>query len=295
MEKKNTPKGIVFLVTAAVVWGFAFVAQRLGADHVGAFTFNGARFLLGTLSLIPVILLFEKNEHDDAKMKTTLISGAVAGVLLCTASFLQQVGIELTDSAGKSGFITGLYMILVPIIGIFVGQKTNVRSWIGAVLGVAGLGLICLDGGALTITAGDAVLILCAVVYAVHILVIDHFGDNIYSLRFSMTQFAVCTVLNWILALFTEEISFAAITSAAIPIAYCGFMSVGVAYTCQVLGQKYSEPTSASIILSTESVFAAIGGALILHERMAPLAYVGCALILTGIVLTQIKFKEKTA
>jgi drug/metabolite transporter (DMT)-like permease len=127
--------------------------------------------------------------------------------------------------------------------------------------------------------------------------VIDHFGDNIYSLRFSMTQFAVCTVLNWILALFTEDISFAAITLAAIPIAYCGFMSVGVAYTCQVLGQKYSEPTSASIILSTESVFAAIGGALILdeHERMDAVAYVGCALILMGIVLTQIKFKEKTA
>ena len=294
MEKKNTPKGIVFLVTAAVVWGFAFVAQRLGADHVGAFTFNGARFLLGTLSLIPVILLFEKNEQDDKKMKITLRGGAIAGVLLCTASFLQQVGIDLTDSAGKSGFITGLYMILVPIVGMFIGKKTNVQSWIGAVLGVTGLGLICLDGGALTIRTGDAVLILSALVYAVHIMVIDHFGENIYSLRFSMTQFAVCTVLNWILALFTEDISFAAISMAAIPIAYCGCMSVGVAYTCQVLGQKYSEPTSASIILSTESVFAAIGGAILLHERMAPLAYLGCVLILAGIVLSQLKFKEKT-
>ncbi|MBO5126788.1 MAG: DMT family transporter, partial [Clostridia bacterium] len=149
MQKKNMTKGIIFLVTAAVVWGFAFVAQRLGSDHVGAFTFNGARFLLGTLSLIPVILLFEKDEHDRQKMKTTLKSGAVAGVLLCTASFLQQVGIDLTDSAGKSGFITGLYMILVPIIGIFIGKKTNILSWIGAVFGVVGLGLICLDGGAL--------------------------------------------------------------------------------------------------------------------------------------------------
>jgi len=295
MQKKNTTKGIIFLVTAAVVWGFAFVAQRLGSDHVGAFTFNGARFLLGTLSLIPVILLFEKNEHDRQKMKTTLKSGAVAGVLLCTASFLQQVGIDLTDSAGKSGFITGLYMILVPIIGIFIGKKTNILSWIGAVFGVVGLGLICLDGGALTITAGDAVLMLSAIVFAIHIMVIDHFGDNIYSLRFSMTQFAVCTVINWILALFTEDISFATILSAGIPIAYCGFMSVGVAYTCQVIGLKYSDPTSGSIILSTESVFAAIGGAIILHERMAPLAYLGCVLILAGIILTQLKFKEKTA
>ena len=294
MQKKNSTKGIIFLVTAAVVWGFAFVAQRLGADHVGAFTFNGARFLLGTLSLIPVILIFEKNEHDDIKMKTTLKSGAAAGVLLCAASFLQQVGVELTDSAGKSGFITGLYMILVPILGIFLRKKTGLTTWLGAVCGVVGLALICLDGGALTITSGDIVLLLSALVFAVHILVIDHFGDNIYSLRFSMTQFAVCTALNWILALFTEDISFAAITSAAIPIAYCGFMSVGVAYTCQVIGLKYSDPTSGSIILSTESVFAAIGGAIILHERMAPLAYLGCALIFAGILLSQMKFKEKT-
>ncbi|MBP3292915.1 MAG: DMT family transporter [Clostridia bacterium] len=292
MQKKNTTKGIIFLVTAAVVWGFAFVAQRLGSDHVGAFTFNGARFLLGTLSLIPVILLFEKNEHDAQKMKTTLFCGGIAGILLFAASSLQQIGIDLTDSAGKSGFITGLYMILVPIIGIFIGKKTNIQSWIGAVFGVVGLGLICLDGGALTITAGDAVLMLSAIVFAIHIIVIDHFGDNIYSLRFSMTQFAVCTVINWILALFTEDISFATILSAGIPIAYCGFMSVGVAYTCQVIGLKYSDPTSGSIILSTESVFAAIGGAIILHERMAPLAYLGCVLILAGIILTQLKFKE---
>ena len=203
-----------------------------------------------------------------------------------------KYGIELTDSAGKSGFITGLYMILVPIIGIFIGKKTNILSWIGAVFGVVGLGLICLDGGALTITAGDAVLMLSAIVFAIHIMVIDHFGDNIYSLRFSMTQFAVCTVINWILALFTEDISSAAILSAGIPIAYCGFMSVGVAYTCQVIGLKYSDPTSGSIILSTESVFAAIGGAIILHERMAPLAYLGCALIFAGIILAPLKFKE---
>ncbi len=291
--KRNTPKGIVFLVTAAVVWGFAFVAQRLGADYVGAFTFNGARFLLGTLSLIPVILLFERKANDPERKKLTLKAGLVAGVLLCTASFLQQLGVEMTDSAGKSGFITGLYMILVPFLGIFVGQKTNIQSWIGAGLGVLGLGLICLDGGVLTFTFGDILLILCAVVFAVHILWIDRFGDRIYSLRFSMTQFAVCTVLNWILAIFTEDITLTSLTSAAIPIAYCGFLSVGVAYTCQVLGQKYSEPTSASIILSTESVFAAIGGAILLQERMAPLAYVGCASIFAGIVLTQVKFRGK--
>lgn len=289
MNQKNSPKGIVFLVTAAVVWGFAFVAQRLGSDHVGAFTFNGSRFLLGTLSLIPVILLFEKNEHNPVKMKTTLTSGAAAGILLFAASSMQQIGIDLTDSAGKAGFITGLYMILVPVIGVFLGRKTGILSWIGAVCGVAGLYLICFTGGALTFTAGDAVLIGCAVLFAFHIMLIDRFGDRIYSLRFSMIQFGVCTLLNVIAALLFEEISFTAIASAAVPIAYCGFMSTGVAYTCQVLGQKYSEPTSASIILSTESVFAAVGGAVILHERMSPAAYLGCALIFAGIILSQLK------
>ncbi|MGN1346298.1 MAG: DMT family transporter [Eubacteriales bacterium] len=291
MERKNTSKGILFLITAAVVWGFAFVAQRLGADHVGAFTFNGARFLLGTLSLLPVILLFEKGANDAGRRKVTLRAGLAAGCLLFLASFLQQVGIEWTDSAGKSGFITGLYMILVPLFGIFLGKRTNLQSWIGAALGVLGLYLICMDGGALTFTKGDAVLVGCAVIFALHILVIDHYSAEIYSLRFAMLQFAVCTLLNWVCALLFEDISLTGLSEAALPILYCGIMSVGVAYTCQILGQKYSEPAAASILLSTESVFSAIGGALILHERMAPLAYVGCASIFAGILLTQIKLE----
>lgn len=287
-SKKNTPKGVIFLITAAVIWGFAFVAQRVGSDHVGACTFNGIRFFLGALSLIPVIMIFEKGATDTTRKKSTLKAGIIAGLLLGTATPLQQLGIELTSSAGKSGFITGLYMILVPIIGIFVGKKTGILSWVGAVCGVVGLGLICFDGSSLTFTKGDIVLIISAFIFALHIMVIDKFGDGVYSLRFSMTQFAVSSVLNIILALILEDISFTAIGAAALPLAYCGFLSSGVAYTCQVLGQKYSEPTSASILLSTESVFAAIGGALILHERMAPLAYVGCALILVGILLSQI-------
>lgn len=287
-SKKNTPKGVIFLITAAVIWGFAFVAQRVGSDHVGACTFNGIRFFLGALSLIPVIMIFEKGATDTTRKKSTLKAGIIAGLLLGTATPLQQLGIELTSSAGKSGFITGLYMILVPMIGIFVGKKTGILSWIGAVCGVVGLGLICFDGSSLTFTKGDIVLIISAFIFALHIMVIDKFGDGVYSLRFSMTQFAVSSVLNILLALILEDISFTAIGAAALPIAYCGFLSSGVAYTCQVIGQKYSEPTSASILLSTESVFAAIGGALILHERMAPLAYVGCAFILVGILLSQI-------
>ena len=295
MQKKNSPKGIIFLITAAVVWGFAFVAQNIGADSVPAFFFNGARFILGAVSLIPVIMIFERGAKDRTMLKTTLLSGLFAGVLLCTASYLQQVGIALTDTSGKAGFITGLYMIIVPIIGLFMKKKTGVLTWVGAVFGVAGLFLVCMSGGKLTFTKGDIFLVACAVVYAFHIIWIDRFGDRVYSLRFSMTQFAAAAVLNFIGSAIFETVTFAGFQAAFLPILYCGIMSTGVAYTCQVLGQKYSEPTSASIILSTESVFAAIGGALILHERMAPLAYVGCALILMGIVLTQIKFKEKTA
>lgn len=293
MQKQNSPKGIIFLITAAVVWGFAFVAQNIGADSVPASFFNGARFMLGAVSLIPVILIFERGAKEKKRLKSTLTIGCVAGVLLCSASYLQQIGIELTDTSGKAGFITGLYMILVPIFGLFLKQKTGVQTWIGAFCGVAGLFLVCMSGGRLTFTKGDLFLIGCAVVYALHIIVIDRFGNDVYSLRFSMTQFAVAAVINFIGSAIFETVSSGGVREALLPILYCGIMSTGVAYTCQVLGQKYSEPTSASIILSTESVFSAIGGALILHERMAPQAYVGCVLIFAGILLSQIKLGKK--
>lgn len=289
MEKKNTVRGLIFCVIAAVVWGFAFVAQSIGAEFIGPFLLNGSRFTLGALSLIPVFLIFEKGATDKGKLKKSLIYGCIAGALLFTASFMQQIGIEMT-SAGKSGFITSLYMILVPIIGIFIGKKTNIRVWIGAVLGVIGLYLICCGSGKLTFTKGDILLIGCAVFFALHILVIDKAGEDVYTLRFTAIQFAVCAIINWIFTLILEDISLSGMIAAAIPIAYCGFMSVGVAYTCQVLGLKYSDPTSASLIFATESLFSAIGGAIILHERMTGIAYVGCALIFCGIILTQIDF-----
>jgi len=294
MNKPNSIKGVIFCLTAAVVWGFAFAAQALGADYLEPFTFNGARFFLGAAALIPVILIFEKSEHNPEKTKKTVTVGICAGCALFVASWLQQLGIQLTDSAGKAGFITGLYMIIVPIIGLFLGQKTGLQSWIGATLGVAGLFFICFDiSSGLTATGGDLLLVACAVVFALHILIIDRFGANVYSLRFSMIQFFAAAVLNTAAALIFEEIVLSNIVLAGIPILYCGIMSTGVAYTCQTLGQKYSEPTAASILLSTESVFSAIGGALILHERMQPLAYLGCALIFCGILLSQIRFTKK--
>ena len=293
MKTKNSVKGIVFLLTAAVVWGFAFVAQRVGGN-VPAFTFNASRYVLGTLSLIPVIALFEGKARDRDKLIRTLKTGTLAGAFIWIASYLQQMGVVMTDYVGKCGFITGLYMILVPIFGLFLGRKTNLWTWIGAVLGVVGLFFICMSGGALTFTVGDILLILCAVFFAGQILVIDRYIDGVYPFRFSMIQFAVCAILNILGAVLTERARFSvsALTDAAIPILYCGILSVGVAYTCQVLGQRYSEPVSASILLSTESVFSAVGGALILHERMAWTAYLGCALIFAGILLSQKKSWE---
>ena len=293
MKKQNSLKGIIFLVTAAVVWGFAFVAQRMGADSMPAFYFNFSRYLLGTLSLIPLILIFERRATDRGMIKSSVLVGLVAGIVLALASYLQQIGIEMTDSAGKSGFITGLYMVLVPIFGIFLKKKTTVQTWIGAVLGIGGLFLICMNGTRLTFTRGDIVLVVSAVFFAMHILIIDHFGQKMYSLRFAMTQFAVCTAFNFVGMLIFEEPTLPQLEAAIIPVLYCGLMSVGVAYTCQVLGQKYSEPTSASIILSTEAVFSAIGGALILHEKMSLPAYFGCVLIFGGIMLSQVRIGRR--
>ncbi|MBR5252715.1 MAG: DMT family transporter [Clostridia bacterium] len=293
MTKQNKAKGLIFLATAAVVWGFAFVAQRLGADSMPAFYFNFSRYLLGTLSLIPLILIFERNATDHTMIKNSVVVGIVAGIVLALASYFQQIGIEMTDSAGKSGFITGLYMVLVPIFGIFLKKKTTGQTWIGAVLGVGGLFLICMDGGQFTFTLGDLVLLVSAMFFATHILIIDTFGQKMYSLRFAMTQFAACTMFNFVGMLIFDEPTLPQLQAALIPVLYCGLMSVGVAYTCQVLGQKYSEPTSASIILSTEAVFSAIGGAIILNEKMSAPAYIGCVLIFGGILLSQVKFKRK--
>lgn len=305
MERKTNAKGIIFLVITAVVWGFAFVAQSVGSDHVNTLTFNAIRFALGAVSLIPVILLFEKGANDPKIRKTTMIAGLLCGVVLFSASTLQQYGIELynkagfSDASGRAGFLTALYMVIVPLIGLFFKKRPSAETWCGVVLAVGGLFLISFSGG-FAVSFEDLVVIGCALLFAVHIVVIDRFGDNMYSLRFAMTQFVVCALLSAAFAGIgiasgtMEANTFADIRAALVPILYGGFMSVGVAYTCQILGQKNAEPTFASIILSTESMFSAIGGALILHERMTLRGYIGCALIFAGIILTQVKILKRT-
>lgn len=275
----------------AIIWGFAFVAQRVGADYVGSFTFNGIRFLLGALSLIPVIMLFEKEKFNKEKFLKTLFTGLIAGVVLFTAASLQQFGVEITGSAGKAGFLTGLYTVLVPLMRFAMGKRISILSFIGAAFALCGLFLLCMTGDRLTFGTGDIVLIIGSVFWAVHILIVDKYVNSVSPLKFSMTQFFVCGILSIIFALFTEDIQLSSIKSAAVPILYGGIMSVGVAYTCQILGQKDADPTFAAIVFSTESVFSAIGGAIILHEVMSGRGYIGCIFIFVGIVLSQLDLK----
>lgn len=299
MKKQST--SLLLLLLTAIIWGFAFVAQLVGGDSVGAFTFNGVRFLLGAVSLLPVMLIFEKDCRDKAVMKTSLLAGVLAGSVLFIASSLQQFGIILTGSAGKSGFITGLYTVIVPIIVIFFGRKTPVNTWIGAALAVIGLYFVSFSDGFGSVNVGDAVLLIGAVMWAVHILVIDIFGNRVYSLHFALTQFFVCGILCLICALIFEDISFGAVYRARIPILYTGIMSSGIAYTCQILGQKNANPTAAAIVLSTESVFSAIGEFLILglimksdsYQPMTAKKYLGCAIIFCSIIISQMKFKSR--
>ena len=285
--------GLLFLT--AMIWGFAFVAQRVGADFVGAFTFNGVRFTLGAISLIPVIMIFEKKDDKEdfhkKRQKHSIIIGLIAGVVLFVASWLQQLGVEVTGSAGKAGFITGLYTVLVPIFGIFLRRKTNVNIWIGTLFAVFGMFLLCINEK-WKIESGDMILLCGSVFWALHILVIDRFVSSVYSLRFACTQFVVCAVLSLVLAFAMETVTLEGIKAAAVPILYGGVMSVGVAYTCQIIGQKNADPTHASIILSTESMFSAIGGAIILNEVMTGRGYLGCVCIFAGIIVSQLSPKK---
>ncbi len=295
MKNLKKFKSLMLLVITAIIWGLAFVAQQVGAEYVGTFTFNGIRFILGAISLIPVILIFERENMNKAQLKKIGLASLIGGTVLFIASALQQYGLVLGTPAGKAGFITGLYTVIVPIMALVVlHRKTNVFIWIGAVFSVCGLLLLNLDENfTLSFGGGEVSLFLGAIVWAVHILVIDKFVVEVSPLKFSMGQFIVCGVESMICALIFEDISLGGIQMALVPILYGGFMSVGIAYTCQALGQRDSDPTAAAIVLSMESVFSVIGGILILNAYMEIQGYIGCLLIFVGIVLAQIKFQNK--
>lgn len=282
------------LFLTAIIWGFAFVAQVEGVQYIGSFTLNGLRYPLGVISLLPVMLVFERGRTDSKQRKRTLCASLAAGTVLFLASTMQQLGIEHTGSAGVSGFITGLYTVLVPIACyIFFKQKTGINVWIGALCAVAGLAMLCYKPGeGLSFGLGELLLLIGSLFWTAHIVVIDKMGKDIRPLHFSLGQFAVCSVWS-VLAMFafeTPEIS--GIISAAPAILYCGVLSVGAAYTLQVLGQRRADPTFAAIVLSTESVFSAIGGVIFGIDKISVIGYIGCVLIFAGIVFSQVTFKK---
>lgn len=291
MNKKLRSSFILLLT--AFIWGIAFVAQRVGADYMGTLTFNGIRFILGALSLIPVIAIFERKKVISIEERKLLIKYAVlAGLVLFAASTLQQQGIMISGSAGKASFITGLYTVFVPVCGLFVHKRVSVSTWFGVVFAVIGLYFVSV-GGSDGLGIGDVLVLIGTFFWTAHIIIIERATKRVSALRFAMGQFLFCGVLSMLFACIFETITFSAIRQGIIPILYGGFMSVGVAYTCQIIGQKDSDPTAAAIILSTESVFGAIGGALLLNERMSIRGYIGCVLIFAGIVLAQLTFPMK--
>lgn len=286
-------KSTFIMLTAAIIWGFAFVAQvTVDNNVIGNFTFNGVRFLIGALSLVPVVLIFEREKQSREKWKRTIFAAALAGTALFTASALQQYGISLNHNAGKSGFITALYTVLVPIFGWVIWKnKIGLKTWLAALLAVAGLFLLSAGEGFDTVETGDIIVLISAFFWTTHILVINKTVTDINPITFSSIQFAVCGMLNMIFALFIDTITWNGIVLTAFPILFTGLMSTGVAYTCQVIGQRDADPNYAAIVLSTECVFSAVGGAIFLGESFTLRGYLGCVLIFAGIVISQLKSK----
>ena len=273
----STAKTNLLLVLTAAIWGFAFAAQREGAQYVGAFSFNAARFALGGLSLLPVIAILRARTTTPFRARhpwwVTPAWGGAAGLVLFTASTLQQFGIE-TTTAGKASFITGLYIVLVPILGIVLGHRTDARTWAGVVLAVAGLWLLSFVPG-FSLVAGDGLVLIGAFFWAIHILVIDRANLDVDSLHLAAIQFGTCAGLSAIAAAATETAPFAGLGDAVVPVLYAGLLSVGVAYTLQVVAQQWAKPAHAALILSLETVFGAVGGALVLGETMTARGHPG--------------------
>ena len=285
----STAKTNLLLVLTAAIWGFAFAAQREGAQYVGAFSFNAARFSLGALSLLPVMAVLRSRTTTPFRTpspRLTLAWGAAAGLVLFSASTLQQVGIE-TTTAGKASFITGLYIVLVPVLGLALGHRTNARTWTGVVLAVAGLWLLSFVPG-FSLVAGDGLVLIGAFFWAIHILVIDRANLDVDPLQLSAVQFGTTAALSAIAAVATEARPFAGLGDAVVPVLYAGLISVGIAYTLQVVAQQWAKPAHAALILSLETVFGAVGGALVLGERMTARGYAGSLLILAGIMVSQL-------
>lgn len=281
------------LLITALIWGTAFVAQSEGMNYIESFTYNAARTLLGGFALIPVIALLKKSGRNTEKAaassrRETVKGGAVCGVLLFAASSFQQSGIVLT-SAGKAGFITALYIVIVPLLELIFFRRTSLKVWLCVLLAAAGFWLLCVGEG-FTVGKGDLLVLCCALFFAAHIMVIDRFnGRNADPMVMSCIQFFTAGILMLICTFLFEEPHIEAIASAKWTILYAGVMSSGVAYTLQIIGQRNTDPTSATLIMSLESVFAALSGWALLGERLSPKELSGCVLVFAAVILAQVR------
>lgn len=280
---------------AALIWGGAFVAQSVGMDYTGPYTFNVMRSFLGSLVLLPVIFFLDKKKSEEEKEradKKVLIKGGICcGIILTISTTFQQIGL-LHTTAGKAGFITALYILIVPILGIFLGKKAGIKVWISVVLALGGMYLLCVTSE-FTIAFGDLMVLACAFVFSLHILAVDHFSPMVDGVKLSCIQFFVCGTLSSFPMFLLEHPQLGQILDAWLPIAYAGILSSGVAYTLQIITQKHLNPTVASLLMSLESVFAALTGWLVLHERLSARELLGCVLVFVAIILSQLPEKAK--
>lgn len=292
---KNKLQGELMLLLAALIWGASFVAQRTGMEYVGPFTFNGIRSLLGSLALVPVIMVMNRQRrkmgeagpaNKEVEKRNLLIGGSLCGIILFVASSLQQYGLVYT-TAGKAGFITALYIVFVPLCGFFLKQRIRPLLWLCVGLATVGLYLLSVQEG-FAINSGDLLVLASAFAFTAHILVIDHFSPQTDGVKMSCLQFLVCGVLSLPFMWVCETISWANIKACWLPIAYAGILSCGVAYTLQIIAQKRTEPTIASLLLSLESAFALLAGMVILHEQVSSREAVGCLIMFAAIILAQL-------
>jgi len=289
MEKKTLRSDIMLILTSAI-WGFAFVAQLKGMEYIGPYLYNGIRFAIGSISLLPLIYFLNRKKPVETKnhlldRKGVFLAGLLSGTVLFLGASLQQVGLQYT-TAGKAGFITGLYVILVPILGILLKHRTGLPTWVGAFFAAIGLYLISVKGG-FQIGKGDLLILACSLFFAIHVLTIDHFSKKIEPVKLASIQFAWCSLFSLIVAIVKEPILLNSIIDATVPILYGGLGSVGTAYTLQVIAQKDAPPAHSAIIMSLESVFAVIGGIIFLSEGMTARGIVGCSLMLIGMLASQ--------
>ena len=299
-QKRKETKGIILLTITAIVWGLAFIFQRTGMEHIGPFAFNFFRCLLGTSFLLLVSLFFRYKNAGHYKAanfkpklvtKNLLVGGTLAGVSLFLAMSFQQVGMVST-TASKAGFITTMYIVLVPLMGVFYGRRPSVKTWICVLIAAVGLYLISIKEG-FVIEKGDFLVFISAILFGFQIVVVDIFAPKVDSIKMNMTQFITCGILSLIVVLFKETVTIEAVKAAGVAIMYTGVISSGVGFTLQVVSQKSISPTIASLIMSTEAIFSLVAGILILGERLVPKEMLGCLVMVIAIVLAQVDLPKR--